>query len=159
MVAFLLTSTLPFQFDRDADVPQPITWLDARSLCNLVARSSSAVELRKTQHVYVRDEFLVPAQRRRLMARLAYTSILIAVVATCASAQAQQQRGGSAAQMMSSILATAKPFPIGISRTSMTRRTTRSARSWMCSSIMTARRARSSSASVALVSEEPSATT
>ena len=37
------------------------------------------------------------------MARLAYTSILIALVATCASAQAQQQRGGSAAEMMSSI--------------------------------------------------------
>ena len=37
------------------------------------------------------------------MARLAYTSILIALVATCASAQAQQQRGGSAAQIMSSI--------------------------------------------------------
>jgi sporulation protein YlmC with PRC-barrel domain len=37
------------------------------------------------------------------MARLAYTSILIALVATCASAQAQQQRGGSAAQVMSSI--------------------------------------------------------
>jgi sporulation protein YlmC with PRC-barrel domain len=36
------------------------------------------------------------------MARLAYTSILIALVATCASAQAQQG-GGSAAQMMSSI--------------------------------------------------------
>ena len=37
------------------------------------------------------------------MARLAYTSILIALVATCSSAQAQQQRGGSAAQIMSSI--------------------------------------------------------
>jgi hypothetical protein len=37
------------------------------------------------------------------MARLAYTSILIALVATCASAQAQQQRGSSAAQIMSSI--------------------------------------------------------
>jgi len=37
------------------------------------------------------------------MARLAYTSILIALVATCASAQAQQQRGGSTAQVMSSI--------------------------------------------------------
>jgi len=37
------------------------------------------------------------------MARLAYTSILIALVTTCASAQAQQQRGGSAAQIMSSI--------------------------------------------------------
>ncbi len=37
------------------------------------------------------------------MARLAYTSILIALVATCASAQAQQQRGGSAAQIMSSV--------------------------------------------------------
>jgi hypothetical protein len=37
------------------------------------------------------------------MARLAYTSILIVLVATCASAQAQQQSGGSAAQMMSSI--------------------------------------------------------
>ena len=36
------------------------------------------------------------------MARLAYTSILIALVATCVSAQAQQQRG-SAAQIMSSI--------------------------------------------------------
>jgi sporulation protein YlmC with PRC-barrel domain len=35
------------------------------------------------------------------MARLAYTSILIALVAT--SAQAQQQRGGSAAQIMSSV--------------------------------------------------------
>jgi sporulation protein YlmC with PRC-barrel domain len=35
------------------------------------------------------------------MARLAYTSMLIAFVATCASAQAQQ--GGSAAQTMSSI--------------------------------------------------------
>ena len=37
------------------------------------------------------------------MARLAYTSILIALVATCASVQAQQQRGGSSAQIMSSI--------------------------------------------------------
>jgi sporulation protein YlmC with PRC-barrel domain len=37
------------------------------------------------------------------MRRLAYTSILIALVATCASAQAQQQRGGSAVQIMSSI--------------------------------------------------------
>ena len=37
------------------------------------------------------------------MARLVYTSILIALIATCASAQAQQQRGGSAAQIMSSI--------------------------------------------------------
>src|SRR5512133_3824625 len=37
------------------------------------------------------------------MAKLAYTSILIALVATCASAQAQQQRGGSAAQIMSSV--------------------------------------------------------
>jgi sporulation protein YlmC with PRC-barrel domain len=37
------------------------------------------------------------------MRRLAYTSMLIALVAACASAQAQQQRGGSAAQTMSSI--------------------------------------------------------
>jgi sporulation protein YlmC with PRC-barrel domain len=37
------------------------------------------------------------------MARLAYTSVLIALIATFASAQAQQQRGGSAAQIMSSI--------------------------------------------------------
>jgi hypothetical protein len=37
------------------------------------------------------------------MARLAYTPILIALVATCASVQAQQQRGGSSAQIMSSI--------------------------------------------------------
>jgi sporulation protein YlmC with PRC-barrel domain len=37
------------------------------------------------------------------MRRLAYTSMLIALVATCANAQAQQQRGGSAAQIMSSI--------------------------------------------------------
>ena len=37
------------------------------------------------------------------MARLAYTSILVALVATCATAQAQQQGGGSAAQIMSSI--------------------------------------------------------
>jgi sporulation protein YlmC with PRC-barrel domain len=37
------------------------------------------------------------------MTRLAYTSFLIAFLATCASAQAQQQRGGSAAQIMSSI--------------------------------------------------------
>jgi sporulation protein YlmC with PRC-barrel domain len=37
------------------------------------------------------------------MARLAYTSILIALIATCTSAQAQQQRGGSAAHIMSSI--------------------------------------------------------
>ena len=36
------------------------------------------------------------------MARLAYTSILVALVATCATAQAQQQ-GGSPAQIMSSI--------------------------------------------------------
>jgi sporulation protein YlmC with PRC-barrel domain len=41
------------------------------------------------------------------MARLAYTSILIALVATCASAQAQQHGGGSAAQIMSSIPANA----------------------------------------------------
>ena len=37
------------------------------------------------------------------MARLAYTSILVALVATCASAQAQQQGGGSAAQIMPSV--------------------------------------------------------
>jgi len=37
------------------------------------------------------------------MARLAYTSILVALVAMCAAAQAQQQGGGSAAQIMSSI--------------------------------------------------------
>src|SRR5262245_9487350 len=37
------------------------------------------------------------------MARLAYTSILVALVATCAATQAQQQGGGSAAQIMSSI--------------------------------------------------------
>jgi sporulation protein YlmC with PRC-barrel domain len=37
------------------------------------------------------------------MARLAHTSILIALVATCATAQAQQPGGGSAAQIMSSI--------------------------------------------------------
>jgi len=37
------------------------------------------------------------------MAKFAYTSILIALVATCATAQAQQQRGGSVAQIMSSI--------------------------------------------------------
>ena len=37
------------------------------------------------------------------MARLAYTSILVALVATCAAAQAQQQGGGSAAQIMSGI--------------------------------------------------------
>src|SRR5215470_8905720 len=37
------------------------------------------------------------------MARLAYTSILVALLATCAAAQAQQQGGGSAAQIMSSI--------------------------------------------------------
>ena len=37
------------------------------------------------------------------MARLAYTAILVALVATCAAAQAQQQGGGSAAQIMPSI--------------------------------------------------------
>ena len=37
------------------------------------------------------------------MARLAYTSILVALVATCAVARAQQQGGGSAAQIMSGI--------------------------------------------------------
>jgi hypothetical protein len=37
------------------------------------------------------------------MARLAYTSILVALLATCAAAQAQQQGGGSTAQIMSSI--------------------------------------------------------
>ena len=37
------------------------------------------------------------------MARLAYTSILVALIATCATAQAQQQGSGSAAQIMSSI--------------------------------------------------------
>jgi sporulation protein YlmC with PRC-barrel domain len=37
------------------------------------------------------------------MRRFAYTSMLIALLATCASAQAQQQRGGSAAQIMSNI--------------------------------------------------------
>ena len=42
------------------------------------------------------------------MARLAYTSILIALVATCASAQAQQQGGGSAAQIMPSVPANAE---------------------------------------------------
>src|SRR4029450_13009586 len=44
-----------------------------------------------------------PLKETPSMARLAYTSILIALVATCASAQAQQQRGGSAVQIMSSI--------------------------------------------------------
>jgi sporulation protein YlmC with PRC-barrel domain len=37
------------------------------------------------------------------MARLVYPSIVIALVATCATAQAQQQGGGSAAQIMPSI--------------------------------------------------------
>jgi hypothetical protein len=37
------------------------------------------------------------------MARLAYTSIVIALVATCVSAQAQQRGSGSTAQIMSSI--------------------------------------------------------
>jgi hypothetical protein len=37
------------------------------------------------------------------MARLAYTSILVALVATCAAAQAQQQGSGSAAHIMSSV--------------------------------------------------------
>jgi sporulation protein YlmC with PRC-barrel domain len=37
------------------------------------------------------------------MVKLGYTSVLIALVATCTSVHAQQQRGGSAAQIMSSI--------------------------------------------------------
>jgi sporulation protein YlmC with PRC-barrel domain len=37
------------------------------------------------------------------MAKLGYTSVVIALVATFTSVQAQQQRGGSAAQIMSSI--------------------------------------------------------
>jgi hypothetical protein len=54
-------------------------------------------------HVSVQDEFLHPFTRGDAsMARLAYTSMLIALVTTCASAQAQQG-GGSAAQIMSSI--------------------------------------------------------
>jgi sporulation protein YlmC with PRC-barrel domain len=51
----------------------------------------------------VQDEFSSLTQGDASMARLAYTSILVALVATCAAAQAQQQGGGSAAQIMSSI--------------------------------------------------------
>src|SRR5204862_8102201 len=51
----------------------------------------------------VQDEFSHPCTRGDAsMAKLAYP-ILIALVATCASAQAQQQRGVSPAQIMSSI--------------------------------------------------------
>src|SRR5205823_13131722 len=87
MMAFLLASTFAFSIRSRCGCSATDHRVGRTSLCNLVARSRSALELRKTQHVYVRDEFLVPDQRRRLMARLAYTSILIAVVATCASAQ------------------------------------------------------------------------
>jgi sporulation protein YlmC with PRC-barrel domain len=53
--------------------------------------------------VSVQDEFSHPFIRGdAFMARLAYASFLIALVATCVSAQAQQQ-GGSAGQIMSSI--------------------------------------------------------
>jgi sporulation protein YlmC with PRC-barrel domain len=51
----------------------------------------------------VQDEFSSFTQGDASMARLAYTSILVALVATCAVAQAQQQGGGSAAQIMSGI--------------------------------------------------------
>jgi sporulation protein YlmC with PRC-barrel domain len=51
----------------------------------------------------VQDEFSSIIKGDASMARLAYTSILIALVATCATAQAQQPGGGSAAQIMSSI--------------------------------------------------------
>src|SRR6266480_794900 len=45
------------------------------------------------------------------MARLAYTSIVIALVATCASAQAQQRGSGSAAQIMSSLPGNSETVP------------------------------------------------
>jgi sporulation protein YlmC with PRC-barrel domain len=51
----------------------------------------------------VQDEFSSFTQGDASMARLAYTSMLVALVATCAVAQAQQQGGGSAAPIMSSI--------------------------------------------------------
>jgi sporulation protein YlmC with PRC-barrel domain len=62
-----------------------------------------SVELRRDRHVCVQDEFSSITRGDVSMARLAYTSILIALVATCAASQAQQQGGGSAAQIMSSI--------------------------------------------------------
>jgi sporulation protein YlmC with PRC-barrel domain len=66
------------------------------------SRAASA-ELRRGRHVSVQDEFSSITRGNVPMARLAYTSILVALVATCATAQAQQQGGGSAAQIMSSI--------------------------------------------------------
>jgi hypothetical protein len=64
---------------------------------------TATVEPSMGHHVSVPDEFLHPVTRGDAsMARLGYTSMLIALVATCASAQAQQG-GGSAAQIMSSI--------------------------------------------------------
>jgi len=73
--------------------PAQITWPN-----NLAER-----ELHRDRHVCVQDEFPSLTQGDASMARLAYTSILVALVATCASAQAQQQGGGSAAPIMSSI--------------------------------------------------------
>jgi hypothetical protein len=55
------------------------------------------------RHVSVQDEPHPFTRGDASMARLAYTSMLIALVVTCASAQAQQQGGGSAAQIMSSV--------------------------------------------------------
>src|SRR5919204_2213455 len=56
-------------------------------------------------HVCEKDENFRPASQESFsMARLASTSVLIALLATCATAQAQQGRqGGSPAQAMSSI--------------------------------------------------------
>jgi sporulation protein YlmC with PRC-barrel domain len=64
---------------------------------------SGSLELRADRHVFRCRMDSHPFTRGDAsMARLAYTSILVAFVATSASAQAQQP-GGSAAQIMSSI--------------------------------------------------------
>src|SRR5207302_9297379 len=60
-------------------------------------------ELCMRRHVSVQDEPHPFTRGDASMARLAYTSMLIALAVTCASAQAQQQGGGSAAQIMSSV--------------------------------------------------------
>jgi sporulation protein YlmC with PRC-barrel domain len=90
-----------------SEASRPIISQDAwfRQLNVWYRTEGAPPELCIAHHVPVQEEFSHPLHTKgdASMARLAYTSILIALVTTCAGAQAQQQRGGSAAQIMSSI--------------------------------------------------------
>ncbi len=88
----------------------------------------------------MQDEFSHPYTKGDAsMRRLAYTSFLIALVATCASAQAQQQGGGSGAQIMSSIPTNSETITHWYKQSVYDRRTTRLARSWTYYSLATAK--------------------